>query len=178
MQIKTLLKIKIKKLLEIAIMNFLKSVGTQRSNQTAPNIEEMRVTKNFYWCIYYKVIGFPKPQRTWYFNNQPLQNPLIRDLENAWTMKNSYVADDILSCLQLERASQVNEGLYTLVASNSLGTVNYSIDAKFHKDPVLIAHPTYIPQGRIPPPISTIRKKPEVENKSKETILVNLFFLF
>ncbi|GFY56605.1 ig-like domain-containing protein [Trichonephila inaurata madagascariensis] len=58
-----------------------------------PNIEEMRVAKNFYWCIYYKVTGFPKPQRTWYFNNILLQNPLIQDLENAWTMKNSYLAD-------------------------------------------------------------------------------------
>ncbi|GIY30661.1 receptor protein-tyrosine kinase [Caerostris extrusa] len=92
-----------------------------------------------------------------------LQNPIIQDLENAFTMKNSYLAD---GCLQLERASQVNEGLYTLIATNSLGTVNYSIEAKFHKDPVLIAHPTFIPQGRIPPPISTIiQKQPELEKK-------------
>ncbi|PRD24686.1 UNVERIFIED_CONTAM: hypothetical protein NCL1_43034 [Trichonephila clavipes] len=76
-------------------------------------------------------------------------------------------------CLQLEGASQVNEGVYTLVATNSLGTNNYSIDAKFHKDPLLIAYPTYIPQGRCPPPISTITKKTDVENKSNGTILVN-----
>ncbi|GFQ69936.1 high affinity nerve growth factor receptor [Trichonephila clavata] len=130
----------------------------------------MRVAKNFYWCIYYKVTGFPKPQRAWYFNNILLQNPLIQDLENAWTMKNTFLAD---GCLQLERASQVNEGVYTLVATNFLGIVNHSIDAKFHKDPVLISHPTYIPQGRLPPPISTIKKKPDAENKSKGTILVN-----
>lgn len=53
----------------------------------------MRVTKNFYWCIYYQVTGYPKPNRTWYFNNQLLQNPHIKDLENAWTMKNAFLAD-------------------------------------------------------------------------------------
>ncbi|GIY82248.1 NT-3 growth factor receptor [Caerostris darwini] len=138
----------------------------------APKIVELKVTKNFYWCINYRITGFPKPYRTWYFNNQPLQNPIIQDLENAFTMKNSYLAD---GCLQLERASQVNEGLYTLIATNSLGTVNYSIEAKFHKDPVLIAHPTFIPQGRIPPPISTIiQKQPELEKKDKTLILVSV----
>ncbi|XP_055931940.1 BDNF/NT-3 growth factors receptor-like [Argiope bruennichi] len=135
-----------------------------------PKILEMKVAKNFYWCIDYQVTGFPKPHRTWYFNNHLLQNPMIQDLENPWTMKNPYLAD---GCLQLERASQVNEGIYTLVASNAFGTVNHSIGAKFHKDPVVIAHPTYIPQGRLPPPISTIRKKPEPEPKSRTPILIS-----
>nr|XP_042908764.1 BDNF/NT-3 growth factors receptor-like [Parasteatoda tepidariorum] len=139
----------------------------------SPRIIQMSVEKNFYWCIYYQVAGFPKPHRTWYFNNQPLQNPLIRDLENAWTMKNSYLAD---GCLQLERASQVNEGLYTVIATNSLGEVNYTIDAKFHKDPVLIAHPTYVPQGRPPPPLETFKKKTEIEEKNKSSAMISTGF--
>lgn len=39
----------------------------------------------------------------------------------------------VTGCLQVERASQVNEGNYTMVATNSFGEVNNSIHAEFHK---------------------------------------------
>ncbi|KAG8189629.1 hypothetical protein JTE90_009560 [Oedothorax gibbosus] len=136
----------------------------------APKILQMKVTKNFYWCVYYQVTGFPKPNRTWYFNDQLLQNPLILDLENKWTMRNSYLAD---GCLQVERASQVNGGIYTMVATNAFGEVNYSIHAEFHKDPVLISHPTYVPQGR-PPPLSSIKNKTEPEQNKSNILMTSL----
>ncbi|GFQ90377.1 ig-like domain-containing protein [Trichonephila clavata] len=75
------------------------------TSMAAPKIEEMRVAKNFYWCIYYKVTGFPKPQRAWYFNNILLQNPLIQDLENAWTMKNTFLADETVTAFERKKDS-------------------------------------------------------------------------
>ncbi|KAF8795493.1 putative uncharacterized transposon-derived like protein [Argiope bruennichi] len=95
-----------------------------------PKIIEIEGSKNGHCCINYLVTGFPKPDRKWYFNNLLLRNPMILDLENSKTMENSYLTD---GCLQCEITAQMEEGLFTLVASNVYGTVNQSIDAKFSK---------------------------------------------
>lgn len=36
-------------------------------------------------------------------------------------------------CLEIQRATHVNDGLYTLVVSNALGEANASVEAQFHK---------------------------------------------
>lgn len=46
-------------------------------------------------------------------------------------------------CLQLERASQVNEGLYTLVAHNTFGQASLSIETRFHKGNFSISYSLY-----------------------------------
>ncbi|GFX70365.1 hypothetical protein TNCV_968371 [Trichonephila clavipes] len=68
-----------------------------------------------------------------------MRTPTARNVAPAGSEYAETVRSNHCSCLQLERASQVNEGVYTLVATNSLGTNNYSIDAKFHKDEDLFA---------------------------------------
>ncbi|XP_054714473.1 BDNF/NT-3 growth factors receptor-like [Uloborus diversus] len=128
---------------------------------SCPRIQDMKMAKNFYWCINYRVTGYPKPNRTWYFNDEILNNPEIQDLENIWTKKNPFLAD---GCLELVRASQVNEGIYTLVAMNPYGMDNFSIEAKFHKEHVPNTHPTFVPVGR--PPYSSGKKESEKTDKT------------
>ncbi|KFM81429.1 High affinity nerve growth factor receptor, partial [Stegodyphus mimosarum] len=126
----------------------------------------MKVEMNFYWCIYYQVTGFPKPNSDGHLK----KNKMIDDREHARTSRNTYLAE---GCLEVERDSQKNEGLYTLIASNPFGQVNHSIYARFHIDPVPIAHPTYVPQGRPPLPIIPVMKKADSDERYKTSILIS-----
>lgn len=77
----------------------------------------------------------------------------IKDLEIATQYKNDYINEGNVEakhgrqvsrlttgffamfsgCLQIERATHVYDGLYTLIAVNSLGESNMSVEAQFHK---------------------------------------------
>ncbi|XP_054160604.1 BDNF/NT-3 growth factors receptor-like [Oppia nitens] len=97
-----------------------------------PRIVELEFENKFWWCIRYRITGMPAVTKIWYFNNQPLNmSETIKDLEIATLSKNDY---EIEGCLQIERATHVNDGYYTLVVINSLGEYNKSVEAQFHKD--------------------------------------------
>ncbi|RWS26710.1 BDNF/NT-3 growth factors receptor-like protein [Leptotrombidium deliense] len=107
---------------------------------TPPKVINLRVMKKFYQCIIYLVIGVPPPTRIWYFNDEPLNmTDNIREL--VYETKHRYYQD---GCLQIEQATHVNDGLYTLQVINEFGEHNKSIEAQFLEDiPLLLCCPIY-----------------------------------
>ncbi|RWS06380.1 BDNF/NT-3 growth factors receptor-like protein, partial [Dinothrombium tinctorium] len=96
-----------------------------------PIIEYIEVKKKFYWCISYKISGFPPANRTWFFNGKPLvMDDNIEDLKSAWSILNPYGDEE--GCLQIKQATHVNDGIYELRAFNSHGSAKKSIEARFH----------------------------------------------
>lgn len=97
-----------------------------------PRILSLEVVKRFYWCIKYEVTGSQPRMREWFFNGASLNmTETIKDLESPNSVKNLFVDE---GCLQLEKATHANEGLYTLKVTNEFGTVNFSVEAQFHKE--------------------------------------------
>lgn len=68
-----------------------------------PQITELFTEKNFYWCIKYRVTGYPSRSREWLFNGQPLNltdNSNIKDLESPSSQPTEFIfVDEGSSCL-------------------------------------------------------------------------------
>lgn len=51
-------------------------------NTAVPRILELKMQKKFYWCISYKIAGYPRPEKSWLFNSNPLNlSESIQDFE-------------------------------------------------------------------------------------------------
>ncbi|ELK18250.1 NT-3 growth factor receptor [Pteropus alecto] len=99
-------------------------------------------------CIEFVVRGNPPPTLHWLHNGQPLRESRIIRVE--------YYQEGEVSegCLLFNKPTHYNNGNYTLVAKNPLGTANQTINGHFLKEPfpVYEVSPT--------PPI-TVTHKPE-----------------
>ncbi|RWS27970.1 High affinity nerve growth factor receptor-like protein [Leptotrombidium deliense] len=117
----------------------------------------------FYWCIKYKITGFPPANRSWHFNGKPLiMNENVEDLESVWSAINPYGEEE--GCLQIKSATHVNDGIYTLFASNSHGKTKKSIEAQFHRDIFSQTQITNYINPRQRPPPSTLVDNDELSN--------------
>ncbi|NWY07720.1 NTRK1 factor, partial [Nothoprocta ornata] len=97
-----------------------------------------------FWCIPFSVDGNPAPSVRWLFNGSALpEGPYIhtRIVEDE---PNSTV---LHGCLQLNRPTHVNNGNYTLVASNALGSAARSVQGRFMENPF-----SFNPEEPIPAP--------------------------
>ncbi|KAM9183833.1 NT-3 growth factor receptor isoform 5-T5 [Dugong dugon] len=99
-------------------------------------------------CIEFVVRGNPPPTLHWLHNGQPLRESKIIHVE--------YYQEGEVSegCLLFNKPTHYNNGNYTLIAKNPLGTANQTINGHFLKEPfpVVEVSPT--------PPI-TVTHKPE-----------------
>ncbi|KAI4560014.1 hypothetical protein MJT46_012252 [Ovis ammon polii x Ovis aries] len=99
-------------------------------------------------CIEFVVRGNPPPTLHWLHNGQPLRESKIIHME--------YYQEGEVSegCLLFNKPTHYNNGNYTLIAKNPLGTANQTINGHFLKEPfpVYEVSPT--------PPI-TVTHKPE-----------------
>ena len=89
--------------------------------------------RKFHWCIVYRITGFPKPTRTWLFNGQRMNLTgdsvsTTSDIENKG--KDLFVTEGLL---QFEKTTHLNDGIYTLVVSNSMGTTRSTVEAQFSR---------------------------------------------
>lgn len=135
-----------------------------------PQINYLETQKSFYWCIRYELTGYPKPDRYWYFNNKPLEmSSFINDIENGKSFNYLYITD---GCLQLTRATHVNDGIYTLVAINNYGTANLSVEAQFHKDALPNINPTFFPNRAIYPTTEVMVKTSDKEKESQKPYML------
>lgn len=84
----------------------------------------------FHWSIRYEVIGYPLPNITWFKDGSPLvQNDVIYD-------RTTSRADAVVSgSLIFKMSNHLNNGNYTLVASNTYGTSNQTVSAMFLQAP-------------------------------------------
>ncbi|NWR62977.1 NTRK1 factor, partial [Bucorvus abyssinicus] len=102
-----------------------------------------------YWCIPFSVDGNPVPSVRWLFNGTALaEGPYIHTRVVEFE-PNSTV---LHGCLQLNRPTHVNNGIYTLLARNPLGTAARSVRGRFMENPF-----SFSPEEPIP---GTCRRAP------------------
>ncbi|XP_062855342.1 neurotrophic tyrosine kinase, receptor, type 2a [Trichomycterus rosablanca] len=83
-----------------------------------------------HWCIPFSVSGNPRPKLSWLLRGEPL-------MEGSFisTKVHDYSDHAYHGCLQLDNPTHINNGLYTLLASNSFGRDKKSIFAHFMHTP-------------------------------------------
>ncbi|XP_026565132.1 NT-3 growth factor receptor isoform X2 [Pseudonaja textilis] len=101
-------------------------------------------------CIEFSVHGNPPPQIHWLYNGQFLR-------QTAFIRMDVYQGGDITDgCLLFNHPTHYNNGNYTIVATNSLGTANQTVRGHFLEKPFPIDE--YSPS---PSPLITVTHKPE-----------------
>ncbi|XP_070809981.1 NT-3 growth factor receptor isoform X2 [Pituophis catenifer annectens] len=103
-------------------------------------------------CIEFSVHGNPPPQIHWLYNGQFLR-------QTAFIRMDVYQGGDITDgCLLFNHPTHYNNGNYTIVATNSLGTANQTVRGHFLEKPFPSERLTYSPS---PSPLITVTHKPE-----------------
>ncbi|XP_016159478.1 PREDICTED: high affinity nerve growth factor receptor [Ficedula albicollis] len=100
------------------------------------------------WCIPFSVDGNPAPSIRWLFNGSalaegPYIHTLIVEIEHNSTV--------LHGCLQLNRPTHVNNGNYTLLVSNPLGSASRSVQGRFMDNPF-----SFSPEEPIPVSLSPV----------------------
>ncbi|OWK55110.1 High affinity nerve growth factor receptor [Lonchura striata] len=101
-----------------------------------------------FWCIPFSVDAFPVPSIRWLFNGTTLlEGPYIHTL----IMEYEHNSTVLHGCLQLNRPTHVNNGNYTLVARNALGSASRSVQVRFMDNPF-----SFSPEEPIPVSLSPL----------------------
>uniref|UniRef100_A0A8K9V6A9 Tyrosine-protein kinase receptor n=1 Tax=Oncorhynchus mykiss TaxID=8022 RepID=A0A8K9V6A9_ONCMY len=83
-----------------------------------------------HWCIPFSMSGNPKPDLRWLLNGEPVnEGPYIM------TMIHDFSEREFHGCLQLDSPTHINNGPYTLLASNKYGQDRKTVEAHFMLDP-------------------------------------------
>ncbi|NXD88779.1 NTRK1 factor, partial [Halcyon senegalensis] len=85
-----------------------------------------------YWCIPFSADGNPAPGISWLFNGTALaESPYIR----TRIVEYEHNSTVFHGCLQLNRPTHVNNGNYTLLLRNPLGSAARSVQGRFMENP-------------------------------------------
>lgn len=93
-------------------------------------------------CIEFVVRGNPPPTLRWLHNGQPLRESRITRVEYY---QEGEVAE---GCLLFNKPTHYNNGNYTLIARNPLGTANQTINGHFLKEPFPGEGDPFLPGAR------------------------------
>ncbi|XP_027023082.1 neurotrophic tyrosine kinase, receptor, type 2a [Tachysurus fulvidraco] len=96
-----------------------------------PSISKlMDAIPDHHWCIPFSVSGNPQPKLHWLLRKEPL-------IEGAFisTRIHDYSEHEYHGCLQLDSPTHINNGEYTLLASNPYGRDSKSVFAHFMHNP-------------------------------------------
>ncbi|KAB0346626.1 hypothetical protein FD754_011483 [Muntiacus muntjak] len=107
-------------------------------------------------CIEFVVRGNPPPTLHWLHNGQPLRESKIIHVE--------YYQEGEVSegCLLFNKPTHYNNGNYTLIAKNPLGTANQTINGHFLKEPFPESTDNFVSFYEVSPtPPITVTHKPE-----------------
>ncbi|XP_036087869.1 NT-3 growth factor receptor isoform X1 [Rousettus aegyptiacus] len=107
-------------------------------------------------CIEFVVRGNPPPTLHWLHNGQPLRESRIIRVE--------YYQEGEVSegCLLFNKPTHYNNGNYTLIARNPLGTANQTINGHFLKEPFPESTDNFVSIYEVSPtPPITVTHKPE-----------------
>uniref|UniRef100_A0A669QNF1 Tyrosine-protein kinase receptor n=1 Tax=Phasianus colchicus TaxID=9054 RepID=A0A669QNF1_PHACC len=101
-----------------------------------------------FWCIPFSVDSNPAPSILWFFNGSALpEGPYIHTRIVEYEQNSTILH----GCLQLNRPTHVNNGNYTLVVQNPLGSATRSIQGRFMDNPF-----SFSPEDPIPVSISPL----------------------
>nr|XP_006135962.2 BDNF/NT-3 growth factors receptor isoform X2 [Pelodiscus sinensis] len=97
----------------------------------APNITFIeRPTLNHHWCIPFTVKGNPKPTLQWFY-----EGAILNESEYICTKIHVSNQSEYHGCLQLDNPTHLNNGAYTLLATNEYGEDEKRVDAHFMSMP-------------------------------------------
>lgn len=100
-----------------------------------------------FWCIPFSVDGNPAPSIHWLFNGSDLaEGPYI----HTRIVEYEHNSTVLHGCLQLNRPTHVNNGNYTLVLHNPLGSASRSVQGRFMENPFSFSPEEPIPGGCCP----------------------------
>ncbi|NWV61673.1 NTRK1 factor, partial [Malurus elegans] len=107
-----------------------------------------------FWCIPFSVDGNPAPSIRWLFNGTALREGLYIHTRIMEYEHNSTV---LHGCLQLNRPTHVNNGNYTLLVQNPLGSAARSVQGRFMDNPFSFSPEEPIPGRCLRVPAETQR---------------------
>ncbi|XP_063213423.1 high affinity nerve growth factor receptor [Chroicocephalus ridibundus] len=101
-----------------------------------------------FWCIPFSVDGNPAPSIRWLFNGSALaEGPYI----HTRIVEYEHNSSVLHGCLQLNRPTHVNNGVYTLLLRNPLGSAARSVRGRFMENPF-----SFSPEEPIPVSLSPL----------------------
>ncbi|XP_036954467.1 neurotrophic tyrosine kinase, receptor, type 2a isoform X2 [Acanthopagrus latus] len=111
-------------------------VGEKESSLLLDILFPPKITKlsdaiaDHHWCIPFSMSGNPEPQLQWY-----LDGKAVMEGEYIMTMIHDITEREYHGCLQLDTPTHLNNGRYTLVATNKFGTDQKEVQAHFMHNP-------------------------------------------
>ncbi|KAI5622028.1 BDNF/NT-3 growth factors receptor isoform X2 [Silurus asotus] len=90
----------------------------------------MDAIPDHHWCIPFSVSGNPQPKLNWLLRGEPLTEGVFIS-----TRIHDYSEHEYHGCLQLDSPTHINNGEYTLLASNRYGKDRKSVFAHFMHNP-------------------------------------------
>ncbi|XP_055024190.2 BDNF/NT-3 growth factors receptor isoform X2 [Misgurnus anguillicaudatus] len=115
-----------------------------------PRISQLKdAISDHHWCIPFSVSGNPEPKLSWLLNDKPVEEGIF-----IRTMIHDYSDGEYHGCLQLDSPTHINNGNYTLLASNKYGKDSRKIRAHFMLEPwnESVTDPLYYDDTPIGPP--------------------------
>ncbi|KAJ1081327.1 hypothetical protein NDU88_001509 [Pleurodeles waltl] len=85
-----------------------------------------------FWCIPFSVDGNPRPHIQWQFNGTTMRE---NDFIYTKILEESENTTSLHGCLLLNKPTHVNNGNYTLVVKNFLGSASHTVFGRFMDNP-------------------------------------------
>ncbi|XP_034726993.1 neurotrophic tyrosine kinase, receptor, type 2a isoform X4 [Etheostoma cragini] len=111
-------------------------VGEKESSLLLDILFPPKITKlsdaipDHHWCIPFSVAGNPTPQLQWFLDGKAVTEGVY-----IMTMIHDVTEREYHGCLQLDSPTHLNNGRYTLVATNEYGTDQKEVQAHFMHKP-------------------------------------------
>ncbi|KAK2543544.1 hypothetical protein Q9966_002926 [Columba livia] len=124
-----------------------------------------------FWCIPFSVDANPVPSIRWLFNGSALvEGPYI----HTRIVEYEHNSTVLHGCLQLNRPTHVNNGNYTLLVHNPLGSAARSVQGRFMDNPFSFSPEEPIPVSLSPPGTRNSSLEGPVETTDEHTFGVSV----
>ncbi|NWX10838.1 NTRK1 factor, partial [Caloenas nicobarica] len=124
-----------------------------------------------FWCIPFSVDANPVPSIRWLFNGSALaEGPYI----HTRIVEYEHNSTVLHGCLQLNRPTHVNNGNYTLLVRNPLGSAARSVQGRFMDNPFSFSPEEPIPVSLSPPGTRNSSLEGPVETTDEHTFGVSV----